>query len=120
MKNLTAERSCIVVKLSDVGGSNLPLQEQLRPLVNVVPFLIIDVDGISFTSMMLGEMVNLYMAFQDRWGSRANGLAMIRAPEVTKQVLRIAKLTDKIPVFDDMEQAWRSFGTAPRAAKAQA
>jgi hypothetical protein len=120
MKNLTAERSSIVVKLSDVGGSNVPLQEQLAPVLNAVPFIIIDADGIPFTSMMLGEVVNLYMAFKERWGSRPSGIAMIGAPEVTRQVLRIAKLTDKIAIFDDLEQAWRSFGTAPRTAKAHA
>ncbi len=115
MKNLTAERSCVVAKLSDVGHSTLPLQEQMRPLMDAAPYLVLDVDGIDFTSMILGEMVNLYMAFQEKWGSRPNGFAIIRAPEVTRQVIRTAKLADKMPMFDDLEQAWRSFGSAPRA-----
>jgi hypothetical protein len=63
---------------------------------------------------MLGEMINLYMAFQDRWSGRANPLAIIRAPDVTKQAIRVAKLGDKITLFDDFESAWRSFSSAPR------
>lgn len=115
MKNLTAERSCIVVKLSDTGHSTLPLQEQMRPLVNAVPFLVLDADGIQFTSMMLGEMINLHTALQDRWSGRVTGMAIIRAPDITKQAIRIAKLSDKIPLFDDFDAAWRSFASAPRA-----
>lgn len=115
MRNLTAERTCVVAKLSDVGQSTLPLQEQMRPLMNAAPYLVLDVDGIQFTSMMLGEIVNVYMAFQEQWGSRPNGMALIRASELTRQVLRLAKLGDKIPMFDDLEQAWRSFGSSPRA-----
>lgn len=115
MKNLTAERSCIVVKLSDLGHSTLPLQEQMRPLVNATPYLVLDADGIQFTSFMLGEMINLYMAFHDRWSGRASTLAIIRAPDVSKQAIRVAKLGDKIMLFDDFESAWRSFSNAPRA-----
>jgi len=115
MKNLTSERLCVVAKLTDMGNSNTPLEEQIRPLVNAAPYLVLDVDGIAFTSMMLGDMVNLYSSFQKRWSGRPNGMALVHAPEVTKQVLRLAKLADKLPVYDDLDQAWRSFGPAPRA-----
>lgn len=74
MKTLTAERSCVVVKISDLGASNLPLEEQMRSLLGAAPYLVLDMDGIQITSMMLGELVNLYKSFEQRWGkSLCNG-----------------------------------------------
>lgn len=115
MKTLTAERSCVVVKISDLGASNLPLEEQMRSLLGAAPYLVLDMDGIQITSMMLGELVNLYKSFEQRWGGKACAMVIIRAPEITKQVMRIARLAEKIPLYDDLDQAWRSFGSAPRA-----
>jgi len=115
MNNLTAERSCVVVKLSELGNSTVPLEEQMRPLVGMAPYLVLDLDGIKLTSMMLGELVNLYKSFEQRWNGKGRAMVIIRVPEVTKQVMHIAKLAEKIPLYDDLDQAWRSFGSAPRA-----
>ena len=117
MKNLSVVRSCAVIKLSDLGTSSVPLQEQINPIVNSAPFLVLDVDGINFDSMMLGELVNLYTACSQRWGGRPYGVALIRAPEVTKQIVRIAKLAEKLPLYDDLESAWRAFGATPGQAR---
>jgi hypothetical protein len=67
---------------------------------------------------MLGELVNVYNAYFERWGTRPFSLALIRAPEVTKQIVRVAKLADKLPLYDDLESAWRSFGATPGQARA--
>jgi hypothetical protein len=110
MKTLSLIRSCVVLKISDLGSSQVPLQEQIRPAIHAAPFVVIDVDGIHFTSMMLGEIVNVYMEFSRRWQGHAHGLALIRAPEVTRQIVRVAKLADKLVLYDDLEAAWRAFG----------
>jgi hypothetical protein len=117
MKNLSLVRSCAVVKLSETGSSQIPLQEQIKPVVDLAPFVVLDVDGINFNSMMLGEIVNVFQANSERWGERPHGIALIRAPEVTKQILRVAKLADKLPLYDDLESAWRSFGAPPGPAR---
>lgn len=118
MKNLSVVRSSVVVKLSDLGTSQVPLQEQIKAIVSVAPYLVLDIDGVPFNSMMLGELVNVYMAYAERWSGRPFGVALIRAPEVTKQIIRIAKLADKLPLYDDLESAWRAFGSTPGQARA--
>ncbi|HUJ74763.1 MAG TPA: hypothetical protein VL359_07885 [bacterium] len=110
MKVLTSERACVVIKLSDVSVSSLPLQEQVRGLMQVVPFLILDVAGIHFTSMLLGEVVNLFLACDQVWKERRHGLALVNVSEVSRQVFRIAKLNDKLPIYDSLEQAWAAVG----------
>ena len=118
MKNLSVVRSCVVVKLSDIGISQVPLQEQIKTVVSTAPYLVLDVDGVQFNSMMLGELVNVYMAYSERWAARPFGVALIRAPDVTKQIIKIAKLADKLPMYDDLESAWRAFGMSPGQARA--
>jgi hypothetical protein len=81
----------------------------------VTQYLVLDLDGIQVTSMMLGELVNLYKVFEQRWKGKAGAMVIIRAPEITKQVMRIARLAEKIPLYEDLDQAWRSFGSAQRA-----
>jgi hypothetical protein len=118
MKNLSVVRSCAVVKLSDLGTSQVPLQEQIKTIVSIAPYIVLDVDGVQVNSMMLGELVNVYMACAEKWSGRSFGVALIRAPDVTKQIIRIAKLADKLPLYDDLETAWRAFGTSPGQARA--
>ncbi len=118
MKLLSADRTCSVVKLSDAAVSTLPLVNQMQPVMEASPFLILDADGIQFSSMLIGEVVNLYLAFQQRWQDHRHSMVLVHVPEKSKQVFRVARLVEKVPIFDDLEQAWKSF--SPSAARVEA
>jgi hypothetical protein len=108
MKILTVRQTCVVIRLSELADSSLPLLEQARPFIMLTPYVVLDVDGIHFTSMLLGEVVNLYMAFSNHWKSSRHGMGMVNVAEVSQQVFRTAKLTDRIPIFDNIEMAMKA------------
>jgi len=109
MKVLSVKQACVVIRLSDLGPSNLPLLEQARPYITASPFVVLDVDGIHFSSMLLGEVVNLYVGFNTHWKDRRHVMAMVNVAEVSKQVFTVSKLTERIPVYNTVEDAMRSF-----------
>jgi hypothetical protein len=109
MKVLSVKQSCMVLRLSDLGPSNLPLLEQARPFIITAPYVVLDVDGIHFSSMLLGEVVNLYVGFTNHWKDHRHGMAMAHVPEVSRKVFQVSKLTEKIPVFDTLDEAVKSF-----------
>lgn len=111
MKVLSVKQASTVLRLSDLGTSNLPLQEQARPFIISTPFVVLDVEGIHFSSMLLGEVVNLYVAFTNHWKQQRHGMAMVHVPEVSRKVFQVSKLIDKIPLFDTVDEAVKSFGT---------
>ena len=109
MKVLSVKQSCMVIRLSDLGPSDLPLLEQARPLITACPFVVLDVDGIHFSSMLLGEVVNLYVGFTNHWKDQRHGMAMSHVPDISKKVFQVSKLTEKIPIFDSLDDAVKSF-----------
>jgi hypothetical protein len=102
----------MVLKLSDFGPSTLPLLEQARPFIHATPFVVLDVDGIHFSSMLLGEVVNLYVEFSNHWKAERHGMAMAHVAEVSKKVFQVSRLTDRIPIFESLEEAVRSFSVS--------
>jgi len=120
MKMLTIKQSCVVLRLSDVSSSPAPLMEQARPLIVASPFMILDVEGVQFSSMLLGEVVNLYQAFTSHWKDRRHGLAMVHVAPVSQQVMKVAKLLDRIPAYGTVDEAVKSFNlSALKAGAAQ-
>jgi hypothetical protein len=120
MKMFSIKQTCAVIRLADVSGSPPPLLEQARPLLIASPFIILDVDGVHFSSMLLGEVVNLYQAFTGHWKEKRHGMAMVRVPAVSQQVLKVAKLLDRIPVYDTLDEAVKSFNLSALKAGAGA
>jgi len=108
MKNLSVARSCSLVRLTDIQQSGAPLKEQVQACVNASPCLILDTDGLQFTSMMLGDLVNVYSALKERWPQGNVAMGMIGASDLTRQVMRISRLDQTISVFDTLENAWRA------------
>lgn len=113
MKSLNMTRTCSLVKLSDVENPGAPLGEQLDASLRSSPALILDVDGIQFTSMMLGELVNVLGSLKAVWGANKASMALVRPTTLARQVMKVSKLDQAIPVFDDLESAWR--GVRPQA-----
>jgi hypothetical protein len=99
----------MVLKLSDLGPSTLPLLEQARPFIQATPFVVLDVDGIHFSSMLLGEVVNLYVEFSSHWKDQRHGMAMAHVADVSKKVFQVSRLTDRIPIYDSLDDAFKSF-----------
>jgi anti-anti-sigma regulatory factor len=116
MKVLSVKQASAVLRLSDLGPSNLPLLEQARPFILSTPFVVLDVDGIHFSSMLLGELVNLYVGFSNHWKGQRHGMALVHVPEVSRKVFQVSKLTDKIPLFDTVDEAVKSFGMGTHTA----
>jgi anti-anti-sigma regulatory factor len=111
MKTLNATRHCSLVKLSDVEHAGPPLGEQLINSVRASATLILDVDGVQFNSMMLGELVNVLGMLKAKWGESNAAMALVRPTAMARQVMQVSKLDQAIPLFDDLDSAWRGVGS---------
>lgn len=112
MKVLSVKQSCMILKVSDLGPSTVPLVEQARPYIHATPFVVLDVDGVHFSSMLLGEVVNLYAEFSSHWKDQRHGMAMTHVPDLSRKVFQVSKLTDRIPIYDTLDEAVKSFSLA--------
>ncbi len=112
MKVLSVKQSCMVLKVSDLGPSTTPLVEQARAFIQATPFVVLDVEGVHFSSMLLGEVVNLYVEFSGHWKDQRHGMAMAHVPEVSRKVFQVSKLTERIPIYDTLDDAVKAFGVA--------
>jgi hypothetical protein len=108
MKNLTVAKICTLVRLTEWERTGSSLRDQLATLIDGCPRLLLDIDGIQFNSMMLGDLVSVRNALRERWGVGNEYVAVLRPTNVTRQVMKLSKLDQAIPVFDDVESAWRS------------
>lgn len=110
MMFLEIEKTCAIAVLSTTGTSGEPLLEKVRPHLEISPCLLLDAGDINFSSMQIGELVNLVKAFDARWRGQKHGLALFNVSKVSADSFRVAGIIKLLPVFDSVAQALASFG----------
>ncbi len=115
MKFLSVVDSATVLRLSDHGDSNHPLQEQIDTFMKSSPQIVLDVDGINFSSMLIGELVNVSLRLDALWeGQRTTSLSLVNVNSFSRKVLETVKLTERIPIYDTLDEALGgNFPTSP-------
>ncbi|MEE8396184.1 MAG: hypothetical protein V3S29_09030 [bacterium] len=110
MMFLETVKTCAIAVLSTTGTPGEPLVEKIRPHMEISPCLLLDGGDINFSSMQIGELVNLVKAFDARWQGQQHGLALFNVSKVSADSFRVAGINQLLPVFDSVSQALASFG----------
>lgn len=105
MKTLKFDRKCSVIRLLESNISKQPLVDQLRTEYESCENIMLDVKGILFTSLLIGELASVIRAFNDFWGNRPHNIALVNLNASSRQVMEIVKFDDLIPLFDDAGEA---------------
>jgi anti-anti-sigma regulatory factor len=109
MNFLQVGQTGTVVKLSLTHKSGDPLVEQALSLLAQNPFIVVDVGGIAFGSMQIGELVNLERSFEKTWNGTYHRLGLINLSPEGRKVFSNSKLDDLLPVYDSLADALAAF-----------
>ena len=105
MKTLNYGNSCTIVRLIDSTLAGQPLGEQLRPILENTPNIVLDVEGIEFTSMLIGELANLAREFNALWVDQPHVMAMTNLKPSSRQVMETVKFDRVIPIAHSYDEA---------------
>jgi hypothetical protein len=105
MKTLQVEASYIVLKLTDRKSAPQTLTEQALPFFALSPVLVLDVDGIQFSSMLIGEILNVHRGFADQWEGNPYRVALVNVTDTSRQVLQRVRLDTMFPMFATVDEA---------------
>ncbi len=113
MRTLHVERAFTVLKLTDSANLSATLGEQIRPYLETTPELILDVSGIQFNSMLIGEIVNLHQRFEQRWKERKHRIALVNLTDTSRAVFERVRLEAYFSIFDSVAEACNGAPHAP-------
>ena len=103
MKTLNLESTCMILKLGEKHTSNQPLVEQLQGKIGFCKNLLLDISKVELNSMLIGELVNVYQAFESQWKDHQHKIGLVNASTFSGNVLNTVKLTEKLPLYATVE-----------------
>ena len=109
MNFLEIQTGCTIVKLRQTSDQKIPLEEQAQKYLRQNPFLLLDVGGMEFSSMNIGELVNLRGSFDEIWGGTMHRIALLNLSDTGKDIFSRVGLTDHFPFYDSLEAAIEDF-----------
>ncbi len=105
MKTLNCEVACTMLRLAESSVTGQPLVEQVHEIIESCPNIVLDVEGIQFTSMLLGELANLAKKFEQIWEDRQHSICMTHVEPASQRVLTTVKFDRLIPIASSMDEA---------------
>jgi len=105
MRPLHLEQAYCLLKLSDPEHSGPPLSEQILPYMGVSRALILDVDGIVFNSMRIGELVNVHKLHQERISAPDAVIALVRLTRTSRAAFERVRLDRLFALCDSFAEA---------------
>lgn len=105
MKTLQVTGAYALLKLAASPPGGVSLVEQVQPHIDHAPHLILDVEGILFTSMLIGEMVNVHRLVQERWKERAAPIALVNLSGASREVFERTHLVDYFALRGSVAEA---------------
>ena len=105
MKTLQLDRAYTLLRLTDTAPQRATLTEQVMPYVGQAEHLILDVDGIQFNSMLIGEIVNLRQRYEQRWKGRQHRIALVNLTDTSRAVFERVRLEKFFAIFDSVAAA---------------
>lgn len=107
MHTLDVDSAFTFLKLKVNSQSGQSLSEQAKPFLTQNPNLILDVEGIQFTSLTIGELVNLHQVFTNHWGERPHRILLVNMTDFSREVFRRVKLNPYLECEDPSGVALR-------------
>ena len=108
---LGIQRAWLVIKLAEASSGDRTLLEQAKAMLAVNAFLILDAEGVVFTSFQIGEIMNVVRDFQEQWGRDPHAVGVINLSPMARRVFETAKVDQVLPVFSNLSEAMQSIST---------
>jgi anti-anti-sigma regulatory factor len=105
MNSLRLERACCLLKLSNPDRIGPPLTEQIAPYLELSSPLILDVEGIDFNSMRIGELVNVYNRCRSRGTDPGPAVALVHLTPASRAAFERAHLDRLFLLCDSLADA---------------
>jgi anti-anti-sigma regulatory factor len=105
MKTLQLQQAYTILRLTDTLPPRRTLTEQVQPYIPQSPLLILDVDGIQFSSMLIGEIVNVHRNFEEHWKGQTHQFSLVNLSDVSRAVFERVRLTDYFPIYGSLSDA---------------
>ena len=105
MKNLKLDQSYTILKLSESMGAGSVLEEQIADHIHSSPLLILDVEGILFNSMLIGEIINLCMVFEAHWKDTRHRIALVNLTHTSRAAFERMHLQGRVQLCDSLGDA---------------
>ncbi len=101
MAFLDVDRACTILRLKDSDASGRSLLEQVRPMLEHVPNIILDMEGIRITSMAIGELTNLAKEFRTYWDDQPHSMTMTNLDATARRSLSVIHFDQVIPFVEN-------------------
>lgn len=108
--SLKIDLACTVIRLSSSRLEEATLVEQAEPYLAQNRYLVLDAGGINFSSMEIGELMNLADDFHKAWAGKACYIAVSNLTPSAKEVFSMTKLDQIFPTFGSISEALDYFG----------
>ncbi len=105
MAILDLENTALVLSLRTVSESEDILVDQVREMIPLSRFIILNIKGIFFTSLLIGDIINVFHLFEEHWKDQSHRMVFVQADPSAKRIFDMTKLTKKIPVYDSVDKA---------------
>lgn len=105
MAILKLENSAVVLTLRAVPDTDDLLVEQVRDIIRESRFIIFNIKGITFTTILIGDIINVLNLFEEHWKDRSHRMMFVQADPTAKRIFDLTKLSKKIPVYDSVDDA---------------
>ena len=105
MAILKLENSAVVLTLRAVPETDELLVEQVRDIIRESRFIILNIKGITFTTILIGDIINVLNLFEEHWKDQSHRMMFVQADPSAKRIFDLTKLSKKIPVYDSVDDA---------------
>lgn len=105
MAILKLENSALVLSLRAVSESDDMLVEKVRDMIPLSRFIIFNIKGITFTTILIGDIINVLNLFEEHWKDQTHKMMFVQADPSAVRIFDLTKLSKKIPVYESVDHA---------------
>lgn len=113
MAILNVDQSAVILTLKAISDSDEFLLEQIKKFIPESRFIILNIRDIFFTTVLLGDIINAFNLFNEHWEDQIHKMVIVQADESAKRIFTLTHLSEKIPVFDSVEEALQKLPLSP-------
>lgn len=105
MAILKLENTALVLSLRAVTESDEILMDQVRHMIPLSRFIIFNIKGITFTTILIGDIINVLNFFDEHWKDQSHRMMFVQADPSAVRIFDLTKLSNKIPVYESVDKA---------------
>lgn len=105
MAILKLENTALVLSLRAVTESDEILMDQVRDMIPLSRFIIFNIKGITFTTILIGDIINVLNLFEEHWKDQSHRMMFVQADPSAVRIFDLTKLSNKIPVYESVDKA---------------